>query len=127
MKINTPKVTQQETEGRELDHESNSTEPWKCLDEDPLGLELPRSQCLGKRDIRRIPSKLCVQREEQGQDHGQDHGMAWLRTDLERSSSSKPPDVDQVTRPGKAVTERLENNLAAQARKDSGLGQSFLE
>lgn len=120
MKIKPPKVTQQETEGSELDHGSNSTEPWKCLGEDPPGLELLCSQCLGKRDIRQIPSKLCVLREEQGPDHGQDHGMAWLRMDLERSSSSKPPDVDQVTHPGKAVTERLDNNLAAQAREDSG-------
>lgn len=39
-------------------------------------------------------------REEQGYDHR----MAWLGKDPERSSSSKPPDMDQVTHPGKAVT-----------------------
>lgn len=36
---------------------------------------------------------------------GQDHRMAWLGRDLEISPSSNPPDVDQITCPGKARTE----------------------
>lgn len=35
-----------------------------------------------------------------------DHRVAWLGKDLERSSSSSPPDMDQITHPGKAGTER---------------------
>lgn len=39
-------------------------------------------------------------REEQGRDHR----TACLGKDLERSSGLEPPDTDQVTGPGKAVT-----------------------
>lgn len=46
-------------------------------------------------------------REEQGQDHRK----AWLGKDLERSSGSEPPDMDQVTGPGKAVTGWTTNGL----------------
>lgn len=36
---------------------------------------------------------------------GQDHRMAWLGRDLEMSPRSNPPDVDQITCPGKARTD----------------------
>lgn len=59
-------------------------------------------------------------REEQGQGHR----VAWLGRDLERSSSSKPPDMDRITRLSKAVMERLDNKLIPPAREDSGLGRA---
>lgn len=45
------------------------------------------------------------------EEQGQDHRKAWLGKDLERSSGSEPPDTDQVTGPGKAVTGWTTNGL----------------
>lgn len=84
-----------------MDHGGNNTQPWKHLDGEPPRLELPYSPGLEKCDIRKVPQKFCTPREEQGQDHR----MAWLGKDLERSSGSEAPDMDQLTGPGKAVTD----------------------
>lgn len=55
MKINHPKGTQEEIEGRDPDHGGKSSKSFKCLYEAPPGLELPHSQSLGKCDIGKTP------------------------------------------------------------------------
>lgn len=56
------------------------------------------------------------------EEQGQDHRKAWLGKDLERSSGSEPPDMDQVTGPGKAATGWTTNGLPS--HRECGHGQS---
>lgn len=58
-------------------------------------------------------TKIVCAKEAQGQDHR----VAWLGRDLEMSPRSSPPDVDQITCPGKARTDTGQQQTA-QGRRE---------